>query len=166
MIFVITHIVITFMKRSTALSRIITWERKDLIIPNKEFITGRVLNWTFSNTENRVFIIVGVAYGSDVKRARELILEAAAETEHVLEDPKPSVTFASFGADSLNLELRCYLPSLDYRLSTITAIHDAIYTKLAEADIPIAFPQRDVHLDTSGPLDIRLHHNSDSSKSS
>ena len=142
---------------------IITWERKELIIPNKEFITGRVLNWTLSNTENRVFIIVGVAYGCDVKKARELMLEAATETEHVMEDPKPSVTFASFGADSLNLELRCYLPSVDYRLSTITSIHDAIYTKFAEVDIPIAFPQRDVHLDTSGLLDIRLHQDSDSS---
>jgi len=135
---------------------IITWERKELVIPNKEFITSRVLNWTLSDTNLRIFVPVGIAYGSDVRRARELILEAAVENENVLEDPAPSVHFGSFGNDSLNLELLCYVPNLDVRLPTNTAVHDAIYDKLAEAGITIAFPQRDVHLDLTGPLDLRV----------
>jgi potassium efflux system protein len=136
---------------------IVTWERKELVIPNKEFITGRVLNWTLSDTKLRLFIPVDIAYGSDVRRARELILEAATENENVLEDPAPSVHFGAFGNDALNLELRCFVPSIDARLPTNTAVHDAIYDKFAEAGITIAFPQRDVHLDLTGPLDVQVN---------
>ena len=92
-----------------------------------------------------------------MRKARNLVLEAAAEAEHVLDEPKPSVTFASFGDNALQLELRCYLPSIDFNLVSKTELHDAIYEKLGAAGIGIAFPQRDVHLDTTSPLDIRLH---------
>jgi potassium efflux system protein len=136
---------------------IITWERKELVVPNKEFITSKVLNWTLSSPETRLLIVVGIAYGSDARKARELMIEAATKTEHVLIEPKPSVTFASFGDNSLNLELRCYISSMDYSLSTRTALHDAIYEKFASAGISIAFPQQDVHLDTTRPLEVKLH---------
>ena len=139
---------------------ILTWERKELLVPNKTLITGEVLNWTRSDRKTRLFMVIGVAYGSDVQRARELVLQAAAEAEHVLDDPKPSVTFASFGDSSLALELRCYLPSMDNLLITKTAVNEAIYRKFAEAGIVIAFPQRDVHLDVSRPLSVRLERDS------
>ena len=135
---------------------IITWERKELVVPNKEFITSKVLNWTLSDPETRLLIVVGIAYGSNVKTARELMLEAAAEVEPVLDEPKPSVTFAGFGDNALNLELRCYIPSMDYYLSAQTALHDAIYEKFNGSGISIAFPQRDVHLDAAEPIEVRL----------
>jgi potassium efflux system protein len=125
-------------------------------VPNKEFITGRVLNWTLSDTQTRLFINIGIAYGSDVRKARELILQAATEAEHVLDEPKPSVTFATFGDNALQLELRCYLPSIDYNLVTKTELHDAIYEKFDKAGIVLAFPQRDVHLNTTSPLEVRM----------
>ncbi len=135
---------------------ILTWEKKELVVPNKEFITGRLLNWTLTDAQTRLLINVGIAYGSDVAKALELVMEAAEENENVLEEPKPLVTFESFGDNALSLFLRCYVGALDLRLPTTTALHEAIYRKLNEAGISIAFPQRDIHLDTARPLDIRV----------
>ncbi len=133
-----------------------TWDRQELLVPNKEFITGRVLNWSLSDDILRIHFLVGVAYGSDVERALALIEEAAVEHPKVLEEPAPLVTFESFGDNSLILGLRCFVPSLDVRLQTTTELHKAIDRKFREAGIVISFPQRDVHLDTSSPLEIRV----------
>ncbi len=132
------------------------WDRKELLVPNKEFITGRLLNWSLSDQTTRIIISVGLAYGGDVQKAMALMAEAAAENEHVMADPAPFVTFEGFGDNALALNLRCYLESLDYRLATITELHTAINQKFNDAGLVIAFPQRDVHLDTSRPLDIRI----------
>ncbi len=132
------------------------WDRKELLVPNKEFITGRLLNWSLSDQTTRILIPAGVAYGSDVQKAMVLMAEAAEENERVLSDPMPFVTFEGFGDNALALNLRCYLDSLDFRLVTITELHAAINQKFNDAGLVIAFPQRDVHLDTSRPLDIRI----------
>jgi potassium efflux system protein len=133
------------------------YERQELLVPNKEFITGRLLNWTLSDRVNRVTITVGVDYGADVALALRLLAEAASEHERVLDDPPPLITFEAFGDNALTLVMRCYLDSLDYRLTTITELHLLIYEKLRAAGISIAFPQRDVHLSTAEPLDVRVH---------
>ena len=135
---------------------IVTWEGKEMVVPNKEFITQRVLNWTLSNSQMRLYLEVGVAYGNDIRLARKLVLEALDEAEHVLKDPSPTVTFGSFGDNALILEVRCYLPDFDYWHSSRTEIHNAIYEKFTKAGITIAFPQRDVHLDVKGPIDVML----------
>jgi potassium efflux system protein len=133
-----------------------TFDRAELLVPNKEFITGRLINMSLTDTTNRLVIPVGVAYGSDVRRAMDLIMEAATENQRVLADPPPFVTFESFGDNSLLLILRCFLDTLEYRLATISELHEAINGKLNDAGIVIAFPQRDLHLDTLRPLDIRI----------
>ena len=125
---------------------IIDWDRKEYIVPNREFITGRLLNWTLSDTMNRVVINIGVAYGSDTSLVRETILEVAREHDNVLDDPAPLVTFESFGDSSLNFVLRAYLPNLDNRLQTIHDLHALINSRLAQQNIEIPFPQRDLHL--------------------
>ena len=135
---------------------IINYDKQEMLIPNKEFITGRVINWTLTDKINRVIINVGVAYGSDVNQAMALMLEAAHENENVLADPQPVATFEGFGDNSLTLLLRSYLGDMDNRLATITALHEAINRKFNQAGISIAFPQRDLHLDTQRPLDIRI----------
>jgi potassium efflux system protein len=116
-----------------------------------------LLNWSLTDPITRIRIPVGIAYGSDVTRALALMKEAAEEHENVLTEPAPIITFEGFGDNALNLELRAYLPSMDHRLSTITELNQSINNKFNAAGIVIAFPQRDVHLDTSRPLDIRLH---------
>ena len=124
------------------------WNRKEYIVPNKEFVTGRLLNWTLSDATNRVVIEVGVAYGTDTQIARSLLLQVANEHPEILKDPQPLATFENFGDSTLNLALRCYLPNLDNRLATITEIHEAIDREFKSADIEISFPQRDLHIRT------------------
>jgi potassium efflux system protein len=132
------------------------WDRQELLVPNKEFITGQLLNWSLSDETTRIKIPVGLAYGGDVQRAMALMDEAARENQQVIDEPPPSIVFDCFGDNSLNLTLRCFVGTQDARMPTITALHEAINRKFNEAGLVIAFPQRDVHLDTSQPLDIRI----------
>lgn len=125
---------------------IVDWDRKEYVVPNKDLMTERLLNWTLSDQTNRIVINVGVAYGSDTDLAVKLLLEAANEHPLTLEDPAPSAIFDGFGDSTLNLVLRCFLPNLDNRLPTIHDLHTAIDKKFRHAGIEIAFPQLDVHL--------------------
>ncbi len=133
-----------------------TLDRSELLVPNKEFITSHLLNMSLTDNINRIMVSVGVAYGSDVRQAMDLMHQAARENARVLEEPQPLVSFEQFGDNSLVLNLRCFLDSLEFRLATISELHTAINDKLNAAGIVIAFPQRDVHLDTLAPLDIRI----------
>jgi potassium efflux system protein len=141
-----------------------TWERKELLVPNKEFVTGRLLNWSLSDRVTRINVAVGVAYGSDVQKAMALMAEAAKDNERVLEDPKPFVIFDGFGDNALSLRLRCYVGSLDHRLETVSELHQEINRKFNAAGVVIAFPQRDLHFDASRPLDIRIRHDDEKPK--
>ena len=132
------------------------FDRKELLVPNKEFISGQLLNWSLSDPVIRIIVPVGVAYGSDVQRALELMMKAARESKYVLKKPRPLVTFESFGDNSLLLKLRCFISSVDDRLPAISDLHVSIDRKFREAQISIAFPQRDVHIDSTRPLEIRV----------
>ena len=125
---------------------ILDWDRKEYIVPNKEFVTGRLLNWTLSNQVNRLLLPVGVAYGTDTDLARQLMVEAAANHPNVLKDPAPVASFDEFGGSSLNLTLRCFLPDLTNRISTITELNRAIDLAFREHNIEIPFPQMDLHV--------------------
>lgn len=130
---------------------ITNWDRKEYVIPNKEFITGRMLNWTLSDKVNRVVINVGIAYGSDVDRAKQLLRQVCTDHPLTLNDPSPNVTFEGFGDNTLNFVVRTYLPDLDNRLSVIDALHTNIDRVFREANIEIAFPQQDLHLRSVDP---------------
>jgi potassium efflux system protein len=132
------------------------WDRQELLVPNKDLVTGRVLNWSLSDKMTRVVVVAGVAYESDVDAALELMREAAEEHPKVLDDPAPVLSFEGFGDNALTLILRAYLASIDDRVATITDLHKAINRKFAAAGIVIAFPQRDLHLDASRPLQVEL----------
>ena len=142
----ITGTVSTIHMRATTVTN---WDRQELIVPNKEFVTGRLLNWTLSNAINRVVIKVGLTYGSDTELAKQLLLAAAKDIQHIMNDPEPIATFEQFGESSLDLTLRCYLPNLDNRLDTIHQLHSNIHRRFAEAGLEIPFPQRDIHIRTS-----------------
>ncbi len=132
------------------------WDRKELLVPNKELITGSVVNWSLSDHISRVVIEIGVTHGSDIDRALALMKEAAEEHEDVLEDPPPSVSFDAFDENTLRLALRVVVDSIDNRTSTRTALLKSIIAKFEREKIKIAFPQQDVHLDTREPLRIIL----------
>jgi potassium efflux system protein len=141
----VTGVVSRIQIRATTVTN---WDRQELIVPNREFVTGRLLNWTLSNAVNRLTIPVGIAYGSDTELATQLLSQVVKENENVLEDPAPIVTFENFGASSLDFMIRCYLPSLDNRLSTIHDLHTQIDRIFRQHKIEISFPQRDLHLRT------------------
>ncbi len=125
---------------------ITAFNRQELIVPNKEFVTGRLVNWTLSDQVLRVEIPVGIAYGSDVELARRLMLEVANAHELVLEDPKPVVYFRGFGDSSLDFELRVHSPDLDSYLPIKDAMHTQIDAAFRAHHIEIPFPQRDIHV--------------------
>ena len=132
------------------------WDQRELLVPNKNFITQELLNWSLSDQTTRILIRVGVAYGSNVDRAMLILEEAATSHPRIIGDPAPFVVFEEFGDSALLLSLRCYLDDIDFRLRTITEINQTIYRNLNEAGIEISFPQADVHLDTRRPLDVRI----------
>jgi potassium efflux system protein len=156
----VTGVVSRIRIRATTITN---WDRKEYVIPNKEFITGRTLNWTLSDETSRVVINVGVAYGSNVERAKELLLEVCNSHPIILDDPPTVVTFEGFGDNSLNLVVRTFLPDLSNRLKVIDDLHTAIDHAFREAEIEIAFPQRDLHLRSVDPsLWSGLHRDTDS----
>ena len=135
------------------------FDKKELLVPNKEFITSRLLNWSLSDTVTRLLLPVGIAYGSDVPLAMKLMQEAANENDKIIDEPAPIITFDSFGDNALTITARVYIDNLDHRVTAISELHSAINEKFNKAGIVIAFPQRDVHLDTSKPLEIRINKN-------
>ena len=130
---------------------ITNWSRQELIVPNKEFITGRILNWTLTNTINRIVVEVGVAYGADTEKARQILLNTAKNHPLIMSEPGPLATFEGFDDSSLRLVLRCYLPTLENRLSVTTELHTAIHHAFDAAGIEIPFPQRDIRVHWSEP---------------
>jgi len=122
------------------------WDRKELIIPNREFVTGKVVNWALTDPILRLTIRVGVAYGSDTALVERTLLAVAAAHPGVLKDPPPSALFMAFGASSLDFELRVFVPRVDQLLTTRHDLHREIDRAFREAGIEIAFPQQDVHV--------------------
>lgn len=125
---------------------IMEWDRRELIVPNKEFVTGQLTNWTLSDTLTRLSIKVGVAYGSDIGQVKRLLLDTIGENPNVLRDPAPAAYFIEFGESSLDFVCHAYLGTLDARLSTSSDLQQAIYDAFNAAGISIPFPQRDLHI--------------------
>ncbi len=145
----ITHIRI----RTTTIT---DWDRRELIVPNKDFITGKVTNWSLSDPITRIVVPVGIVYGSDTTLAEKLLMKVARENQNVLNRPEPSAYFLGFGDNSLNFELRVFIPDPLMRFKITHDLHQAINREFKKAGLVIAFPQRDVHLDTTAPLEVRV----------
>jgi potassium efflux system protein len=130
---------------------ILDWDRRELIVPNKEFVTGKLINWTLSDPVTRVTIPVGIAHGSDVGKARNLLLTVATESEFVMDDPPPTAIFRGFGDSSLNLELRVFLANRDSWPDLVDSLHTRIHDEFQDSGIEISFPQRDIHIRSVEP---------------
>ncbi len=124
-------------------------DRKEIIVPNKIFITQQLTNWTLSDQITRVIIPVGIAYNSDCEKARTLLLKIAQGHPLVLRDPEPVALLLEFGASTLNFELRVFTGQLSDRMRLTHELHMLINRYFAEAGIEISFPQMDVHLYTA-----------------
>ena len=127
-----------------------TFDRSDVIVPNSELLSTQVTNWMLRDNFGRLIIPVGVAYGSDVDKVREILLGVGREHPLVMANdsrvPTPKCYFMGFGASSLDFDLRVFVRDVDYRLSVKSDLLFAIYKAFKEADIEIPFPQRDLHI--------------------
>jgi potassium efflux system protein len=110
------------------------WDRKEIVVPNKAFITEQVVNWTLADPITRVVVPVGIAYGSDVELAHKVMEETLHSLPLILDEPEPKVFFLGFGDSSLDFK------------PIMHAIHEAILKALRENKIEIPFPQRDLHI--------------------
>jgi small-conductance mechanosensitive channel len=119
-----------------------------IIVPNSEFVSNRVVNWTqLGDQRVRLHLAVGVSYGSDPRTVERVLLEAAATHPHVLKDPAPQVVFRGFGDNALNFELRVWTTEMTRRPSVLKSdLYFAIADAFKAAGIEIPFPQRDLHI--------------------
>lgn len=145
---------------------ILDWELREVIVPNKVFITEEFTNWTLSDPRIRVNIPVGVSYGSDVRLVERTLLELGQSHPHVVTEPKVRSIFMGFGDSTLNFELRVYLESYDYFLEARSGLHTRIAERFRELGIEIAFPQRDLNIRNIGPLADALERRSQSQRTS
>jgi len=122
------------------------FDRKELIVPNKTFITEQFVNWTLSDQVLRVVVKVGVAYGVDPAMVEQLLLDVVHANPRLTSEPAPQVLFTAFGDSALEFEVRAYVRALQDSVPAQHELHMAISQALREAGIEIPFPQRDVHL--------------------
>jgi potassium efflux system protein len=125
---------------------ITNWDRQDFVVPNKNLITGTILNWTLNGSVNRIVLPVGVAYGTDTDHAQQILLDIADSHPAVLKDPKPIASVEQFADSSVNLMLRAYLAELGQRIGTTSELLTEIQKRFNAAGIEIPFPQQDLHL--------------------
>lgn len=136
----------TVSKIQTRATTIIDCDNKEIVVPNKVFITEKLINWSLTDPVTRVVIPIGVAYGTDVEKVESLLYQIASDNPLVLEEPSPYVVFHAFGASSLDFELRVHIPAIEHRLRTIHLINKNIDKLFKENNIEIAFPQMDIHV--------------------
>jgi small-conductance mechanosensitive channel len=134
---------------------VITRDGIEHLIPNEEFITQRVENWSYTDSKVRLKLPIGVSYDSDLRLAMKLAIEAADEEPRVIKDPAPKCLLIEFGDNSVNLELRIWIADPQEGVRNIrSAVLLRVWDKFHEAGVQFPFPQRDLHV--KGPVQVRL----------
>ncbi|MBK9308197.1 MAG: mechanosensitive ion channel family protein [Nitrospira sp.] len=134
---------------------IVTNDNIAIIVPNADFISSKVVNWSYTNRNVRFNFPVGVSYGSDPEQVRSVLLEVARAHPGVLKEPGPSVLFDSFGDSALNFVLRVWTRDFSTVPGVLRSeLYFAISRAFKEQGIEIPFPQRDLHI-KSGTLNVR-----------
>ena len=132
---------------SVRATTILTNDNISIIVPNSEFISNTVINWSHNDRNIRFNIPVGVSYNEDPKQIKALLLEVADENENVLAEPEPTVFFEEFGDSSLNFTLLVWTKTYTDRPRRLTSeLNFSIFEKFAQHEIEIPFPQRDLHI--------------------
>ncbi len=133
------------------------WDNTEMLIPNSDLLENRLTNWTYSSHSVRFTISLGVAYGSDTRLVVRVLSEVAERHGLVAKVPKPQVFFTAFGESTLSFELRFWVDVLKDNPAQVSSdLRQMIATSFAEHRIVIAFPQRDLRLDVSRPLQVQM----------
>jgi small-conductance mechanosensitive channel len=139
-------------------SRIRRFDGIDILVPNSQFLQQKVTNWTLSDLKMRYSVSIGVAYGSPTRETERVLIKAIETHPQVLKDPPPSILFEEFGDSALVFTGYFWMELISNRDNRIAVseIRHAITELLEKAGIVISFPQRDVHLDSSKPLEVKV----------
>jgi potassium efflux system protein len=132
------------------------FDRKDIIVPNKTFITGQLINWSLTDTITRVTLKLGVDYGSDLDLVRTLLLKAARDNPRVLKEPEPLVYFLNFGESTLDHELRMHVRDLGDRNPVLDEINRFINKEFKRQNINISFRQMEIYLKNTHGKEYKL----------
>ena len=128
---------------------VVTNDNIAIIVPNSDFISHTVTNWSYGDPKVRLRLAVSVAYGTDLEKLQRLLLEVAREHPKVLQQPEPAVFFSGFGESSLHFELGVWTQEMTFQPRRFRSeLYFAMEKKLRENKIEIPFPQREVHLVT------------------
>ena len=136
----------TVTKMALRATTILDHDYRELIVPNKKFITEDVMNWTLSDHKSRLVVKVGVAYGSDTSLVQNTLMKVAMRHPLVVSEPEPLAAFCGFGDSTLNFELRVVIPTRDMFFKVTHELHMAIDEAFRQKNIEIAFPQQDISI--------------------
>ncbi|MCL1078825.1 mechanosensitive ion channel protein MscS [Parashewanella spongiae] len=125
---------------------IIDWDRKEIIVPNKAFITEQLINWSLSDPITRVTITVSTARDSDPAKVEAALYQAVRECPHTLQNPSPEVWFSGFGQHTQDYQIRAYATDMSSRWPLRHELHKLITQKLRDNDLVIAYPQLEIHI--------------------
>jgi small-conductance mechanosensitive channel len=135
---------------------VVTHDGIEHLIPNENLITSEVINWSYSHDLLRLRVPVGVAYGSDLEKARELMLAEAADTRRVLKDPEPACLITGLGDNAVNLEVRVWINDPQKGIASVKSdLFRGILQRFREHGIEIPYPQRDIHLTSIPEIRVR-----------
>lgn len=135
-----------------------TFDRSSVVIPNSELISNRVLNWTLKERSGRGIIKIGVSYGADIEKVRDILFEMADKRREILTYPAPQVVFMDFGASSLDFELRYFLRDIGDVMTVASSIRFEVVQRFRDEGIEIPFPQRDLNLRDIDKLTDAIRH--------
>ena len=130
----------------------------EMLVPNSQFLERKVTNWTLSNRQMRYTVSVSVAYGSPTRETERVIMQAIEAHPMVLKDPPPTILFEEFGDSALMFTGYFWMDLISNRDNrvAVSEIRHAVNELLEKAGIVISFPQRDVHLETERPLEVKV----------
>ena len=136
---------------------VLTRDGKEYLIPNEQFVTNEVINWTYSDTNIRLKIPVGISYGSDVAKAMQFMEESVKGLQRILTSPKPQAMLIGFGDSSVNLELRAWIADANQGVTNIKSeVLTRIWNLFHEHGIEFPFPQRDVLIKPGSALSLTM----------
>nr|WP_294899044.1 mechanosensitive ion channel domain-containing protein [uncultured Pedobacter sp.] len=127
-------------------SKILTFEGSEVIVPNGDLLSQKLINWTLSNTHKRICLEVGVAYGTDIEKVKGIFTDILNKDEKVMDLPAPLILLDSFGDSSVNFKVLCWIRDIDNWVLIRSVLMSSIFEEFYKNEIEIPFPQRDVNL--------------------